>query len=106
MMTRTNSIVLNNDAAMMYAIPHVIPDTYHRLCLWDMMQNALKNVNCVFKGNSGVREVLKKFIVEYEDEDEFLVAWDEMLVKHNVQGKTLEWLKGIKKLRKNGPRHM
>ncbi|KAM2868937.1 hypothetical protein FF1_016936 [Malus domestica] len=94
------TIFTDQDAAMMNAIPHVMPDTYHRLCLWHMMQNALKNVNCVFKGNSGVREVLKKFIDEYEDEDEFLVAWDEMLVKHNVQGKALEWLKGIKKLRK------
>ncbi|XP_068329917.1 protein FAR1-RELATED SEQUENCE 5-like [Pyrus communis] len=81
-------------------LPQVMPDTYHRLCLWHMKQNALRNVNCVFKGNSRAREVLKKFIDEYEDDDEFLVAWDEMLVKHNVQGKALEWLKEIKKLRK------
>ncbi|XP_048424653.1 protein FAR-RED IMPAIRED RESPONSE 1-like [Pyrus x bretschneideri] len=54
------TIFTDQDAAMMNAIPHVMPDTYHRLCLWHMMQNALKNVNCVFKGNSGVREVLKK----------------------------------------------
>ncbi|XP_068319758.1 protein FAR1-RELATED SEQUENCE 5-like [Pyrus communis] len=62
------TIFTDQDAAMMNAIPHVMPDTYHRLCLWHMMQNALKNVNCIFKGNSG--------------------------------GKALEWLKGIKKLRK------
>ena len=56
-----------------------------------MMQNALKHVNSVFKGTSTVKCVLSVFMDSIEDENEFLVAWDNMLDEYDVHGNS--WLK-------------
>ncbi|KAK3228309.1 hypothetical protein Dsin_008171 [Dipteronia sinensis] len=45
-----NTIFTDQDDAMAKAILHVMPSTYHRICTWHMMQNDLKHVNIVFKG--------------------------------------------------------
>ena len=37
------TIFTDQDAAMAKALRHVMPDVYHRLCKWHMMQNALKH---------------------------------------------------------------
>ncbi|KAK0602297.1 hypothetical protein LWI29_032077 [Acer saccharum] len=78
------TILTDQDAAMAKAISHVMPNTYHRLCTWHMMQNALKHVNGVFRGPSGVNSILSKFIDDIEEENQFLIAWNEMLEKYNA----------------------
>ena len=73
------TIFTDQDAAMAKAIKIVLPDTYHRLCTWHLMQNDMKHVNLIFKGPGQVRGVLGRFMKEYENEDEWLFAWNEML---------------------------
>ncbi|KAK2650418.1 hypothetical protein Ddye_017907 [Dipteronia dyeriana] len=78
------TIITDQDAAMAKAISHVMPNTYHRLCTWHMMQNALKHVNGVFRGPGGLKSILSKFINDIEEENQFLIAWNEMLEKYNA----------------------
>ncbi|KAK2654072.1 hypothetical protein Ddye_013928 [Dipteronia dyeriana] len=85
------TIFTDKDAAMPKAILHVMPSTYHRLCTWHTMQNALKHVNGVFRGE--VKNVLSGFFYEIEDESDFLMAWNHMLDEYNVHENT--WLKSI-----------
>ena len=66
------TIFTNQDAVMAKVILQVMPSTYHRLCAWHMMQNALKHPNSVFKVPSGMKSVLSMFIDSIEDENEFL----------------------------------
>ncbi|XP_024039370.1 protein FAR1-RELATED SEQUENCE 1 [Citrus clementina] len=61
------------------------------------MQNALKHVNGVFKGTSTMKSVLSVFMDSIEDENEFLVAWDNVLDEYDVHGNI--WLKRIFELR-------
>ncbi|KAK3188637.1 hypothetical protein Dsin_028198 [Dipteronia sinensis] len=85
------TIFTDQDTAMAKAILHVMPCTYHRLCTWHIMQNALKNVNGVFRGE--VKRALSQFFDEIEEENDFLMAWNHMLEEYNVHGNT--WLKSI-----------
>ena len=42
---KPNRIFTDQDPAMAKAFSLVMPNTYHRLCKWHLMQNALKRVN-------------------------------------------------------------
>nr|XP_011468393.1 PREDICTED: protein FAR1-RELATED SEQUENCE 5-like [Fragaria vesca subsp. vesca] len=92
------TIFTDQDAAMAKAISVVMPDTYHRLCIWHIMQNAMKKVNHVFRSRTRVHKVLSKFIDSYEEEYEFLAVWDAMLTEYNVYGD--EWFKRIFEVRR------
>ncbi|KAK2662456.1 hypothetical protein Ddye_001030 [Dipteronia dyeriana] len=85
------TIFTDQDVVMAKAILHVMPSTYHRLCTWHMMQNALKHVYGLFRGE--VKNVLSGFFYEIEDESDFLMAWNHMLDEYNVHENT--WLKSI-----------
>ncbi|TXG61125.1 hypothetical protein EZV62_012488 [Acer yangbiense] len=75
---------MNQDAAMVKAILQVMPDTYHTLCTWHIMQNALKHMNSVFRGPSRVKDVLSAFMNDTEEEEEFLTTWSQMIDQYNV----------------------
>ncbi|KAK0596973.1 hypothetical protein LWI29_020610 [Acer saccharum] len=92
------TIFTNQDAAMAKAISFVMPDTYHRLCTWHIMQNALKKVNQLFRGPGGVNKVLSKFIYYYDEEGEFLAAWEKMLTEYNLHEN--DWFKRTFEVRK------
>lgn len=91
------TIFTDQDVAMAKAILQVMPSTYHRLCTWHMMQNALKLVNSVFKGLNGVKSVLSMCMDCIEEENEFLIAWNNMLGVYDVHDNN--WLKSIFELR-------
>ncbi|XP_028110324.1 protein FAR1-RELATED SEQUENCE 5-like [Camellia sinensis] len=92
------TIFTDQDAAMAKAISYVMPNTYHRLCTWHMMQNAIKHMSGIFSGPGGVRSVLGKFIDAYEEEEEFFAAWNAMLDEFDVHDNS--WLQSIFHLRK------
>jgi zinc finger SWIM domain-containing protein 3 len=81
---KPNTIFTDQVPAMAKAISLVMPNTYHRLCKWHLMQNALKHVGHLFKGESEFRSDFNAFFKIWEDEDELLSAWDDMLQKCNV----------------------
>ncbi|KAK2645757.1 hypothetical protein Ddye_020952 [Dipteronia dyeriana] len=84
-------IFTDQDIVMAKDISSMMPNTYHRLYTWYIMQNALKKVNQMFRGPDGVNKVLSKFIYCYDKEDEFLAAWDKMLIKYNLHEN--DWFK-------------
>ena len=87
---KPNTIFTDQDPAMAKAISLVMPNTYHRLCKWHLMQNALKHVGHLFKGESEFRSDFNAFFKIWEDEEELLSAWDDMLQKCNVTNNS--WL--------------
>ena len=54
------------------------------------MQNALKHVGHLFKGESEFRSDFNACSKIWEDEEEFFSAWDAMLQKYNVSDNS--WL--------------
>ncbi|XP_075660953.1 protein FAR1-RELATED SEQUENCE 1-like [Castanea sativa] len=81
---KPKTIFTNQDLAMAKAISLVMPNTYHRLCKWHLMQNALKGVNHVLRGEDEFRSDLDACFKIWEEEEEFLSAWDAILQKYNA----------------------
>ncbi|KAK0581986.1 hypothetical protein LWI29_020141 [Acer saccharum] len=87
---KPKTILTDQDAAMAKALTIVWPETHHRLCIWHIYQNAAKNLSGVFERFREFAKDLSECIYEYEEEDEFLDAWEMMLEKYNL--KSNEWL--------------
>uniref|UniRef100_A0A803QFQ4 Protein FAR1-RELATED SEQUENCE n=1 Tax=Cannabis sativa TaxID=3483 RepID=A0A803QFQ4_CANSA len=84
------TILTDQNAAMAKALASQWPETYHRLCIWHMYQNATKHLSSIFQK---FRQFSKDFgdcIHEYEEEDEFIEAWNKMLERYNL--KDNDWL--------------
>ncbi|XP_024198629.2 protein FAR1-RELATED SEQUENCE 5-like [Rosa chinensis] len=91
------TIFTDQDAAMAKALRHVMPDAYHRLCKWHMMQNAIKHGSSFWTEDGGITSILSRFMENIEEEDEFISAWDAMLDKYGARDNT--WLSSIYDLR-------
>ncbi|XP_028118903.1 protein FAR-RED ELONGATED HYPOCOTYL 3-like [Camellia sinensis] len=84
----------DQDPAMAKAISLVMPDTFHRICMWHMKQNAIKHLGSKYVGDhGGIGAELSKFIYNYEDEECFCIAWEEMLDRFDVHDNS--WLPTI-----------
>ncbi|XP_073120758.1 protein FAR1-RELATED SEQUENCE 5-like [Henckelia pumila] len=73
------------------------PETYHRLCIWHIYQNAATHLSSVF---SKFKEFSKDFsscIYKFEEERDFLTTWQEMLNKYDLQ--TNPWLERMFKIK-------
>ncbi|KAL4633618.1 hypothetical protein ACB092_04G135300 [Castanea dentata] len=86
-----------SDLAMAKAISLVMLETYHRLCLWYIYQNALKNLNHLFKSQKTFNADFRSCIYDGEYEEEFISAWENMLEKYDLQEN--EWLQDLFKVR-------
>ncbi|XP_062021084.1 protein FAR1-RELATED SEQUENCE 5-like [Rosa rugosa] len=91
------SIFTDQDAAMAKACANVMPNTYHLLCTWHIMQNAIKKASSIFKGDDRVTTFLSKCMNNYEEEDEFLLVWEAMLSEYGVHDNP--WLTSIFRLK-------
>ncbi|XP_050264156.1 protein FAR1-RELATED SEQUENCE 5-like [Quercus robur] len=78
------TIFTDQDVAMLAAIKVVMPKTYHALCSWHMWQNAEKHLGHLLKNEPQFNADFLACIYEYDGEDEFLTAWNEMLDKYDV----------------------
>ncbi|XP_050259003.1 protein FAR1-RELATED SEQUENCE 5-like [Quercus robur] len=91
------TIFTDQDAAMSAAIKVVMPKTYQALCSWHMWQNAEKHLGHLCKNDSQFNVDFLACIYEYDGEDEFLTAWNEMLDKYDVHEN--KWLIDLFKLK-------
>ncbi|XP_060973319.1 protein FAR1-RELATED SEQUENCE 5-like isoform X2 [Cannabis sativa] len=94
---KPKTILTDQDAAMAEALGSQWPQTYHRLCIWHIYQNAAKNLSTVFER---FREFSKEFsncIYDYDEESEFIEAWNKMLAKYGLEDN--KWLKKMYNLR-------
>ncbi|KAJ8465307.1 hypothetical protein OPV22_027859 [Ensete ventricosum] len=72
------------------AVAVVWPGTSHRHCVWHVYQNAVKHLNHVFQGSKTFLKDFSKCIYDYEEEEDFLLAWRAMLEKYDLRNN--EWL--------------
>ena len=87
------TILTDQSAAMAKAIAEVFPEANHRLCVWHIYQNAAKHLSHVFHSSKQFTDDFSDCVYNYEDEDSFLVAWDNMLKKYGLTDN--KWLAGI-----------
>ncbi|KAL7254251.1 hypothetical protein ACSBR1_008616 [Camellia fascicularis] len=84
----------DQDPAMAKEISLVMSDTFHRICTWHMKRNAIKHLGSKYVGDhGGIGAELGKFIYNYEDEESFCIAWEDMLDRFDVHDNS--WLPTI-----------
>ncbi|XP_059626986.1 protein FAR1-RELATED SEQUENCE 5-like [Cornus florida] len=82
---------------MAKAISEVFSESQHRLCVWHIYQNAATNLSHVFHASSQFAHDFGNCVYDYEDEDEWLLAWESMLDKYSL--KENKWLKELFEVR-------
>ncbi|XP_062114475.1 protein FAR1-RELATED SEQUENCE 12-like [Humulus lupulus] len=87
---KPKTILTDQDAAMEKALRSQWPETYHRLCIWHMYQNAAKHLSSVFERFREFATDFGNCIYEYDEECEFIEAWGNMLGKYNLENN--DWL--------------
>ncbi|KAE8022493.1 hypothetical protein FH972_008288 [Carpinus fangiana] len=88
---KPKAILTDQDAAIVEAINSVLPETSHRICVWQMYQNALKHLSNVIKDTDSFAIDLKSCIYFQKDEEDFVNAWEAMVDKYGLQQN--EWLR-------------
>lgn len=81
---RPKTILTDQDAAMAEAIHLILPETNHRICLWHVYQNALKQLGCTFAGSSCFVNEFSSCFFDHEEEEDFINAWKTMLDAYNL----------------------
>ena len=84
-------ILTDQDAAMAKALGLRWPETSHRLCIWHLYQNAAKHLSGVFERFREFAKDFSRCIYDFEEEEDFLNGWNEMLMKYKLQDN--DWLK-------------
>ncbi|XP_028091132.1 protein FAR1-RELATED SEQUENCE 5-like [Camellia sinensis] len=78
------SFFTDQDQAMAKAISQIMPEVFHGLCTFHLMQNALKHLGYLFKSGSKFSSDLKACIYDYENEHELIEAWNSLIDKYNL----------------------
>ncbi|XP_047961522.1 protein FAR1-RELATED SEQUENCE 5-like [Salvia hispanica] len=88
---RPKTILTDQDQEMSVALASKWPSTYHRLCVWHIFQNAAIHLSSVFSSFKNTFETdFSRCVYDFEEESEFLDAWNEMLEKYDL--KDNQWL--------------
>ncbi|XP_065877113.1 protein FAR-RED IMPAIRED RESPONSE 1-like [Euphorbia lathyris] len=85
---KPKSILTDQDPAMAKALATQWPESHHRL--WHIYQNAAKHLKCVFENFKDFAKDFSSLIYDYEDVEDFLIAWQNMLEKYKLQANS--WL--------------
>ncbi|CAL9060236.1 protein FAR1-RELATED SEQUENCE 5-like isoform X1 [Musa acuminata AAA Group] len=84
------TILTDQSTSISHALDAVWPGTSHHLCVWQVYQNAIKHLNHVFQSSKTFAKDFARCVYDYEDEEELLPAWQEMLEKYDLRNN--EWL--------------
>lgn len=88
---KPKAIYTDQVAAIIEAIHSVLQETNHCICIWQMYENAVKNVSNVVKDSQSFASDFRRCIYDSKYEEDFVHAWEDMLEKHSLQQN--EWLK-------------
>ncbi|KAL0288528.1 UNVERIFIED_CONTAM: protein FAR1-RELATED SEQUENCE 3 [Sesamum angustifolium] len=94
---QSKTILIDQDATMKKALTVTWPNICHRLCIWHVYQNEATHLSSVFARFPSFSKDFSSCIYDFEEEEEFLCAWEEMLDKYEL--KTNEWLERMFKLK-------
>ncbi|XVF50778.1 hypothetical protein PTKIN_Ptkin04bG0130800 [Pterospermum kingtungense] len=84
-------ILTDQDAIVVEAVSSILPETSHRICVWQMHQNAFKHLSYILKDAEAFANDFRSCIYDHKDEDDFIQAWEAMLDNYNL--KQNEWLR-------------
>lgn len=87
----------DQDLAMAKALKEVMPETFHGLCTFHLMQNGIKHLRNIMKNGSNFLRDFKACMFQYEDESDFQIAWDKLLRDYNL--KENKWLTNLYKIK-------
>lgn len=86
------TILCGEDVTISEAIRSELPESQHRLCTWQMYQNALKHLSeVVVSSESFSRDLCSCFL--HSDEEDFVNSWKVMLDTYSLWEN--EWLHGV-----------
>jgi len=84
-------ILTDQDAAIAEAVNSILPETSHRICVWQMYQNVLKHLSHLVKDIESFSCDFRSCIYESNYEEAFVHAWEGLLDKYGLQQN--EWLR-------------
>lgn len=90
---KPKAIHTDQDVKVVQAINSVFPETNHRVCVWQMYQNAIKHLSHVTQDRDAFATDFRSCLYDHEDEEDFIHAWNAMLEKFSLQQN--EWLRWI-----------
>lgn len=79
------TIFTDQDQAMAKALQEVMPETFHILCTWHLMQNGIKHLDNLMQDWSNFLCDFKRCMYAIDDEIKFEEAWSALLEQFNVQ---------------------
>ncbi|KAF7820882.1 protein FAR1-RELATED SEQUENCE 5-like isoform X1 [Senna tora] len=88
---KPKAILTEQDAVIIEAVNTVLPETDHRICVWQMFENTLKHLSHVVKDGNSFANDLRSSIYDHKYEEDFAHAWEAMLEKYGLQQN--EWLR-------------
>ncbi|XP_047979428.1 protein FAR1-RELATED SEQUENCE 5-like [Salvia hispanica] len=88
---RPLTVFTDQDQAMGKALHEVMPETFHGLSTWHLMQNGIKHLGNLMKEGSCFLTDFKRCMYGFEDETDFEEAWSNLLTHFSLQDNT--WLK-------------
>ncbi|XP_050242347.1 protein FAR1-RELATED SEQUENCE 7-like [Quercus robur] len=94
---RPKTIFMDQDPTMAKALSEIMPNTYHGLCTWHIIQNGIKHLGNLMKDGSSFLQVLKTCMFEFNDETEFEKTWGDMIDTYAIHDRS--WLDTIYKLK-------
>ncbi|XP_073304612.1 protein FAR-RED ELONGATED HYPOCOTYL 3-like [Primulina huaijiensis] len=71
-------------------LKEVMPDIFHGLCTWHLMQNGIKHLGNLMKDGSHFLTDFKRCMYGIGDETQFEEAWIVLLAQYNIHENT--WL--------------
>lgn len=89
----THLIFIDADTTRRVAIKDVMLSICYALCSQQMWQNALKHLGNLLKEEYNFSANFSTCIYEYDEEDEILISWNELLCSYNLQDNI--WLKDL-----------
>ncbi|XP_020244861.1 protein FAR1-RELATED SEQUENCE 5-like isoform X2 [Asparagus officinalis] len=93
------AILTDQSVALREALSAVWPGTSHHHCVWQIYQNSISHLSNIFQSSKTFGKDLSRCLYDYEDEDEFLLAWEAMLNKYELGNS--EWLTKLLEDRQN-----
>ncbi|KAJ6796342.1 protein FAR1-RELATED SEQUENCE 5-like [Iris pallida] len=84
------TILTDRSMEISEALVAVWPGTSHRFCAWQIYHSSVKHLNHIFQSSKTFGKDFKGCLYDFEDEEEFLLAWRTMLNKYDLGNN--EWL--------------
>lgn len=77
---KSKTFLIDQCVAMTNALSSVLPETYHRLCVWHMFQNAVERLHHIFRNNVNFISAFKSCVYDCDNAKEFESTWNNMIV--------------------------